>query len=283
MNRSIDREELLTAPDYPRQRTCPVCGMPSANSHHVVPKGMGGTSGPEGPRMPLDGIGNTSGCHRLAHGHGLTFRYSETCGWSFIANDEAAADINKRRKRTGLPRIHGGQHACVPTPDFDAVDDPAAGDAPDSAAVGQELASIESDMDEMDGLTGNLAWIEGNRLVRVRELKAIGRGKRDAARAFVDWYTNVRHMSRSQVSKLEAFAQLSEASADLGVSKGYEVARAVADGLATEDEAASIARALSVSDLRATYWPPKDATETARIVCPLDGTDCPRKNKGESA
>lgn len=290
MSRSIERTDLLDAPDFPRQSSCAVCGMPSSNRHHVVPKGMGGTSLAEGPRVPLCGSGNTSGCHRLAHGLGLSFRH-DGLGWSYFASDDATADINKRRKRSSLPRIHAGLHPCIVEPDWDAVDEyaaPTTTDAPCSVTLtmGDTLAGIQRRIEEAATLEGTLAYAVGVSLTEARRCFAEAYpGKRDASQAYMAWVVDTLRLDKSTVSKREAFATLPESAADLGPTRGYLAARAVKCGLATAQEAVEMARALSASDFRATYWPREERPE-CRIVCPLSGADCKSPSvatKGESA
>lgn len=75
----------LTAPMLGRPSLhspyCVVCGAPATNQHHVIIKGMGGSKR-QIPTVSLCGLGNTSGCHRLAHAMRLHFRYTDT--WEYI-------------------------------------------------------------------------------------------------------------------------------------------------------------------------------------------------------
>lgn len=71
---------------------CAVCGRPATNSHHIVPKGLGGGSrglqlGPYSLRSPLIalcGSGNASGCHGAAHRRLIRFRWV----WDDPANQD---------------------------------------------------------------------------------------------------------------------------------------------------------------------------------------------------
>ena len=67
---------MLDKPSVKQGRCC-VCGAPATNNHHVIQKGMGGTK-LEGriPTLTLCGMGNTCGCHGLAHSGRLHFRWS---------------------------------------------------------------------------------------------------------------------------------------------------------------------------------------------------------------
>ena len=51
---------------------CVVCGARATNQHHVIQKGMGGSKA-KIPTVSLCGMGNTSGCHKLAHEGKLHF------------------------------------------------------------------------------------------------------------------------------------------------------------------------------------------------------------------
>ena len=72
----LDKPSIVTA-------SCCVCGRPATNQHHVIIKGMGGTRHEKRiPTVSLCGLGNTSGCHKLAHAMRLHFRYTDT--WEYI-------------------------------------------------------------------------------------------------------------------------------------------------------------------------------------------------------
>lgn len=263
---------LLDAPSL-IQDACCVCGMPATNNHHVVPKGLGGMSGTEGPRVSLCGMGNASGCHRLAHGMGLTFGYDKG-GWYFTAAiARAVDDINTRRHISGLWDVYSGANRAYVAPDFDCCD------VAPAESIGEKLTAISERIAEANDLSGTLAYAIGVSLTEARScFAAMYGGKRDAQQAFREWYTDTLGYSKSQVSKHEAFATLPASAADLGISRGYLVAKAVRDGLADEAEAIESARALSVSDLRATYWPREESPD-AKVACPIDAADCPRRWK----
>lgn len=68
-------EHLLDAPSIEGD-TCCVCGRVATNHHHVIPKGMGGSKLEKRiPTVPLCGMGNTSGCHGMAHSGRLFLDY----------------------------------------------------------------------------------------------------------------------------------------------------------------------------------------------------------------
>lgn len=68
-------EHILDAPSITGSRCC-VCGRPADNNHHVIAKGMGGSKLEKRiPTVILCGMGNTSGCHGLAHSGRLFFDY----------------------------------------------------------------------------------------------------------------------------------------------------------------------------------------------------------------
>lgn len=67
------RTMVLNAPDV-KGDVCAFCGAMATNRHHIAPKGMGGRKD-AGPTVPVCGMGNTSGCHRLLHEGKLHMRY----------------------------------------------------------------------------------------------------------------------------------------------------------------------------------------------------------------
>jgi len=62
---------MMSAPPH-RADYCLLCGDSNIQRHHVVPRSQGGILG---PTVPLCGLGNTGGCHGMAHSHRLHFRY----------------------------------------------------------------------------------------------------------------------------------------------------------------------------------------------------------------
>ena len=84
---------------------CVVCGRPATNQHHVIIKGMGGMDKATERRVPtltLCGMGNTSGCHGLAHQMRLHFRYRK--GWECIITAEPC-DYQTALESDGWRRI----------------------------------------------------------------------------------------------------------------------------------------------------------------------------------
>lgn len=84
---TLYERELMDKPSY-RSESCPVCGRPATNQHHVVYRSHGGGNG---PTISLCGFGNASGCHGLAHRHMLHFRYHG--GWQFRFTDEPVGEM----------------------------------------------------------------------------------------------------------------------------------------------------------------------------------------------
>ena len=83
---------------------CAVCGRSPVQMHHVVKRSAGklyrnGVEVPK-PLLPLCGLGNSSGCHGLAHQGMLHFRWVESDagseGWY-------------------LTHVHGGHWECLRT------------------------------------------------------------------------------------------------------------------------------------------------------------------------
>ena len=89
---SCERASLMGMPDF-RSAFCAVCGRPSQNAHHIVPKGMGGGSkkltmyGIDlfSPTIDVCGFGNASGCHGNFHAG----RYSAKWVWDVVGAEEA--------------------------------------------------------------------------------------------------------------------------------------------------------------------------------------------------
>lgn len=88
---------------------CAVCGRKATNHHHVIIKGMGGTSPEierEIPTITLCGMGNASGCHGLAHKHKLHFGF-DSRGWVYLYTKEPMPEwecwVNNRSEYRPLP------------------------------------------------------------------------------------------------------------------------------------------------------------------------------------
>lgn len=80
-------EHLLDKPSVV-QKTCCVCGAIAQNNHHVIQKGMGGSKlAKRIPTLALCGLGNTCGCHGLAHSSMLHFDYRGG-KWVYLRTEE---------------------------------------------------------------------------------------------------------------------------------------------------------------------------------------------------
>ena len=80
-------EHLLGKPSLHGERCC-VCGRAAQNNHHVIIKGMGGSKVERDiPTVPLCGMGNTGGCHGLAHSGRLFLDYRDG-GWKYLESTE---------------------------------------------------------------------------------------------------------------------------------------------------------------------------------------------------
>ena len=78
---NVKRDRLIGKPSI-ESLCCPFCGRIATNRHHIVPKGMGGTS--EAARIPtvtVCGMGNASGCHGKLHQNLLELDWDEDAGW----------------------------------------------------------------------------------------------------------------------------------------------------------------------------------------------------------
>lgn len=82
---------LLDRPSVTATDRCVVCGAPASDAHHVIEKGIGGTSGSIERRIPklrLCGMGNASGCHGLVHQMRLHLYWREPDGWVWWLSPE---------------------------------------------------------------------------------------------------------------------------------------------------------------------------------------------------
>lgn len=66
-----------------KRDTCPFCGRPATEQHHIVPRSQGGG---DLPTVSVCGWGNTSGCHGLFHQHKLHMRWDG--GWQWLYTRE---------------------------------------------------------------------------------------------------------------------------------------------------------------------------------------------------
>lgn len=70
---------------------CAICGAPATNAHHVIQKGMGGTSYESRiPTIKLCGSGVT-GCHGLAHQKRLHIYWRD--GWVYLITSRPINDF----------------------------------------------------------------------------------------------------------------------------------------------------------------------------------------------
>lgn len=69
---------LMDKPSIDTGHRCAVCGRYATNTHHIVPRSLGGVSG---PTVRLCGSG-TTGCHGMAETKRLHFRYED--GWEYL-------------------------------------------------------------------------------------------------------------------------------------------------------------------------------------------------------
>jgi len=90
----MDHREFLKGKPSVKSDYCCICGRPATNQHHIVPKGMGGTSNP-GPTISVCGFGNNEneGCHGLLHS-GLLFLDWDEDGqcWMYLRAKEPMKD-----------------------------------------------------------------------------------------------------------------------------------------------------------------------------------------------
>lgn len=89
---------LLDKPDVIGTGRCAICGRPSMNHHHVIKKGMGGVGRKTESRIPLIelcGMGNTGGCHGLAHAGRLHIYWEEGMGgWVYWISPQPMKDFD---------------------------------------------------------------------------------------------------------------------------------------------------------------------------------------------
>ena len=78
---------LMTAPSIQDRKDgmCAICKChPARNRHHIVPRSHGGMWG---PTVPVCGLGNTGGCHKMLHDGRLHLFYSGG-EWSYFYSAE---------------------------------------------------------------------------------------------------------------------------------------------------------------------------------------------------
>ena len=76
------QKPLFAAPSI-ESESCPFCGKPATNRHHIVPRSQGGS---KGATVTVCGMGNASGCHGLIHAHRLHLRFIEG-RWEYLRTE----------------------------------------------------------------------------------------------------------------------------------------------------------------------------------------------------
>jgi hypothetical protein len=232
---------------------CVVTGLPAdAKHHHPFRSSIPKDQQHRIPQFSVAGFGNADKVHGLLHHHDIVPRFSDATGWWFVATEKGARSLNRMRAKTGLTPVRAGREFPAYIPHDSEFSD-AGCPEPLTADDGDALAAIAAKFAEASALEGTLAWTEGALLIEARDIIARRvEGKREAAQRFADFFVDELHIDKSTVTRRITFASvLPSDCADLGAVKGYEVARAVRDGLMKRDEAVNLGRLLSVSDFRA--------------------------------
>lgn len=256
---TADRAALM-GEDSIIQVSCCICGQPATNKHHAVPRSAGGEGG---PRVSVCGMGNTSGCHRLAHGHGLRFAPHHR----FECSEDAAKDISKRRKRSGLRAIKGGSYPLLVVPT-------------DANAMA-ELAEIEQSIKESRAYSKASSYYLGRDINKLSKFIPDDRSITEHVRELLDLQINA-----AQISKLRKWATLPEEPAFmlLGVTLGYEMGRAYAPENADAFRAAAERLAdptdgYNAETLRAELFGAVPKRELPTRECPIGAGLCSRTIK----
>lgn len=82
------------------QRSCVICGEPTTNAHHLVPRSQGGDDVPEN-LVSLDGSG-TTGCHGKIEAHDKPTRSALRS----VLTPEQIAYIVEKKSRAWLDRYY---------------------------------------------------------------------------------------------------------------------------------------------------------------------------------
>lgn len=101
------QKALMQAPSIEGDN-CAICGKRPVERHHIVFRSQGGMFG---ATVPLCGLGNTSGCHGLAHAYRLHFRWVPEIDtpdglgyWEYIVFDEPTK-YEKALKQEGWEQV----------------------------------------------------------------------------------------------------------------------------------------------------------------------------------
>lgn len=234
---------------------CIFCGATATNNHHHPPRGRFHKHDEHRvPRLSVCGMGNASGCHGLLHHNGGTLtprvptdsRYCDA-----IADEKAAADINRRRKRNGLRPIRAGvpfmakaEHPDSEHDEFEAACETASANIRTLRMSGAEAWRLEAE---------NVAMVyaadtrDGTRFTEWRESEGISRGE------------------SSKMLTVAAFLEKPELrERPWGVQ--YEAARAIRRERGERSDIIADAEVLSLTDFRAKWWPAKGQPE--KELCP---------------
>lgn len=251
--------------------TCIVCGARATNNHHNPPRGRFHKDDEKRvPRFSVCGMGNADGCHGLLHHNGGSVTLQPTTDTRFCrayADERAAAQINRRRAKHGLRKVHPGiEFMCVASAD----------DVPFEPGFDADIMDTSRrEADEADQIEASGAWLKGNALKAVHDHLYAIYPTHVASKMYRDWLTSLSDPpSKSHDQRLRLFAELSsELARTLPLVKGWMVARAIGEGW-DEDLAIAMAGALSVSDLEAELFGEKVKPEYQPCPACL-GEPCP--------
>lgn len=251
---------------------CIVCGARPAEGHHEPPRSRFPGREAEIPVFSLCGPGNAGGCHALAHRNGgtLTIKPTNDSRWTHaVADERAAAAINRRRKAHGLKPVKPGiEFLCAAHRQADEDE-------------GKVLFALKRRIDEASVVGVAAAWEAGQALRQAREEIETGRTRPETAEMWREFLDSLeKPLSKGQASKLMTIATLPrEAAMRLSAVNAYQAARAVRDGLLELDEAVELASQLSAQDFRLEVWGGEEDKRECGI-CPVDGGPCRRAAKG---
>ena len=247
------------------QAACCVCGDPAGAKHHApprsrIPKAMHKRI----PLLSVCGHGNESGCHRLLHGF-VTPSYDDLLGWRFtVTDDDAYAEISARRMGNGFDELTAAEFSPIYSGPADVTDTNA-----------DELTfELWQQIERMSAEETSIEWMMAVRLLDIRAALREMFGASGGRSAFREQYQE-RGYSATRVSRLTAWAETLACclgGAALGVTKGYNAARAVQLGKLTPQEAVDAASSMSASDFASEYL---DAGEREPTIykCPKCGTE----------
>jgi hypothetical protein len=239
---SLDKRAMLAADGIAKQPFCCACGTSGPTQmHHAVRRSQGGG---DGPTLPL-----CVTCHSKIHDQRMLVLLKD--GAWFFSDDELT----------------------WPAHIYDEATDPPAFEDALTDDDGVTLHDIEGHIRELTASSNGASYYVAKCVEDAHTLFAKRYPGRAARVALTDWAKDTFGFSSSSVSKRLAWASLPPVAAvtALGLTKGYEVARAVSGAVCGLDEAITDIEALTLADFRAKHFGKKPLSEREWCECPKCG------------